>query len=107
MATAGERNKVMKILDKKGYDPNLIEDPAPFTVEMSKHQNYGELLRNSVENYPLLDKIVLVLKDMAWVEQAVVRGRETDELHYSGGLEPSPFNYSFQLFQNILYNHFL
>ncbi|MCE8426714.1 MAG: hypothetical protein J5U17_13160 [Candidatus Methanoperedens sp.] len=31
MKTAGERNKVMKLLDMKGYDPTLIEDPAPFT----------------------------------------------------------------------------
>jgi hypothetical protein len=31
MATAGERNKIMKLLDKKGYDPTLIEDSAPFT----------------------------------------------------------------------------
>ncbi len=43
MPTAGERNKVMKILDMKGYDPNLIEDPEPFTVEMSRYQKYGEL----------------------------------------------------------------
>lgn len=28
MATVGERNKVMKFLDRKGYDPTLIEDPA-------------------------------------------------------------------------------
>ena len=48
MATAGERNKVMKILDKRGYDPNLIEDPAPFTVEISRYQKYGGLLKNSV-----------------------------------------------------------
>jgi hypothetical protein len=31
MATAGERNKIMKLLNKKGYDPTLIEDSAPFT----------------------------------------------------------------------------
>jgi hypothetical protein len=74
MATAGERNKVMKILDKKGYDPNLIENPAPFTVEISRYQKYGELLKNSVENYPLRDKIVLVMKDLVWVEQAVAMG---------------------------------
>lgn len=74
MATAGERNKVMKLLDKKGYDPNLIEDPAPFTVEISKYQKYGELLKNSVESYPLRDKIVLVMKDLSWVEQAVAMG---------------------------------
>ncbi|MDP2766008.1 MAG: hypothetical protein Q8O41_00935 [Candidatus Methanoperedens sp.] len=74
MATAGERNKVMKLLDRKGYDPTLIEDPAPFTVEISRYQKYGELLKNSVESYPLRDKIVLVMKDMVWVEQAVAKG---------------------------------
>ncbi len=61
----------MKLLEKKGYDPVLIEDPAPFTVEISKNQKYGEFLKNSVENYPLRDKMVFVMKDMAWVEQAV------------------------------------
>ena len=74
MATAGERNKVMKFLERKGFDPNIIEDAAPFTVEIGKYQNYGELLKNSVESYPLRDKIVLVMKDMMWVEQALEMG---------------------------------
>jgi hypothetical protein len=74
MATAGERNKVMKLLDRKGYDPTLIEDPAPYTIEISKYHKYGELLKNSVESYPMRDKAVLVMKDMAWVEQAVAVG---------------------------------
>ncbi len=74
MATVGERNKVMKLLDMKGYDPTLIEDPVPFTVEISRNQKYGELLKNSVESYPLRDKVVLVMKDIAWVEQAVAMG---------------------------------
>lgn len=55
-------------------DPALIEDPAPFTVGMSKYQKQGELLKNSVESYSLLDKIVLVMKDLVWVEQAVAMG---------------------------------
>ena len=72
--TAGERNKIMKLLERKGYDPTLIEDPAPFTVEISKYQKYGELLKNSIEYYPLRDKMVLVMKDMVWVEQALAMG---------------------------------
>jgi len=32
------------------------------------------LLRNSVESYPLRDKIVLVMNDMAGVEQTVAMG---------------------------------
>jgi hypothetical protein len=74
MKTAGERNKIMKLLDMKGYDPTLIEDPAPFTVEISRYQKYSEVFKNSVESYPLRDKMVLVMKDMKGVEQAVVMG---------------------------------
>jgi hypothetical protein len=74
MPTAGERNKVMKMLDRKGYDPTIIEDPAPYTVEISKNQKYGELLKNSIESYPLRDKIIFVMKDMFWVEQALAMG---------------------------------
>jgi hypothetical protein len=74
MATAGERNKVMKLLDRKGFDPTIIEDPAPYTVKIGKYQNYGELLKNSILSYPLRDKVVLVLKDMVWVKQALEMG---------------------------------
>ena len=74
MATVGERDKVMKILDMRGYNSVLIEDPGPYTVEIGRYQRYGELLKNSVESYKLRDKIVLVMKDLAWVEQAVAMG---------------------------------
>ncbi|MDO8727190.1 MAG: hypothetical protein Q7J35_14065 [Candidatus Methanoperedens sp.] len=79
MASAGARNKVMKLLDRKGFDPNIIEYPAPYTVEIGKYQNYGELLKNSVESYPLRDKVVLVMKDLVWVEQALVMGAKKQE----------------------------
>ncbi len=35
MASAGERNKVMKFLEWKGFDPNIIEDPAAYTVQIA------------------------------------------------------------------------
>jgi hypothetical protein len=79
MASAGARNKVMKLLDRKGFDPNIIEDAAPYTVEIGKYQNYGDLLKNSVESYPLRDRIVLVMKDMLWVEQALAMGGKKQE----------------------------
>ena len=74
MASAGARNKVMKYLFRKGFDPNIIEDASPYIVEIGKYQNYGELLKNSIESYPLRDKIVLVMKDIEWVEQALSMG---------------------------------
>src|SRR4030065_2295689 len=63
MTSAGARNKVMKLLDRKGFDPNIIEDAAPYIVEIGKYQNFSELLKNSVDNYLLRDKLVLVMKD--------------------------------------------
>jgi hypothetical protein len=74
MATAGERNKIMKLLDRKGFDPNIIDDPAPYTIEIDKYQKYGELLKNSIESYPVRDKVVLIMKDIAWVEGALEMG---------------------------------
>jgi len=74
MATVGERNKVMKLLDTKGYDPTYIEDPSPYTVEIARYQKYSDLLKNSVESYPSRDKMVLVMKDLTWVEQALAMG---------------------------------
>jgi len=43
-------------------------------VEISRYQKYGDPLKNSVESYPLRDKMVLVMKDMTGVEQAVAMG---------------------------------
>ncbi len=74
IATVDEMSSVIKLLDANGYEPFLIEDPAPFTVEISRYRKYGELLKNSVENYLLRDKVVLVMKDMVWVEQALAMG---------------------------------
>jgi len=34
----------------------------------------GHDLKNSIESYPLRDKVVLVLKDMVWVKQALEMG---------------------------------
>ena len=70
----------MKLLDRKGFDPTIIEDSAPFTVVIGKYQNYGELLKNSVESYPLRDKIMLIMKDLASVEQAVEIGAVMQKL---------------------------
>jgi hypothetical protein len=74
MATAGERNKVMKLLDMKGFDLIIIEDPSPYTVEIGKYQKYGDIMKNSIDSYPLRDMLVFVMKDRVSVEQALAIG---------------------------------
>jgi hypothetical protein len=41
---------------------------------MGMYRKQGGLRRNPVESYPLRDKIVLVMKDIVWVEQAAAMG---------------------------------
>ncbi len=64
----------MKLLDRNGYDPTLIENPVHITIGINKYQKYGALLKDSIESYFMRDKIVLVMKDMVWVEQALAMG---------------------------------
>jgi hypothetical protein len=74
MNTAAERNKVMKLLDNNGYDPTVIEDATPYMVEVNRYEKYGDLLRNTVDNYPKGDRMILIMKDEASVEQALMNG---------------------------------
>ena len=74
MTNAGARNKVMKLLDMKGFDLNIIEDPSPYTVYIGKYQKYGDIIKNSIDSYALRDMIVFVMKDKVCVEKALAMG---------------------------------
>ena len=52
----------MKLLDMKGFDLNIIEDPFPYSVEIGKYQKYGDILKSSIYSYPLRAMIVFVMK---------------------------------------------
>ncbi|HUV03175.1 MAG TPA: hypothetical protein VMW67_07035 [Desulfobacteria bacterium] len=45
----GERNKIMKYLDRKGFDPILIEDASDYTVKVGRFKKYAAILRNSID----------------------------------------------------------
>ncbi len=64
----------MKLLDMKGFDLNIIEDPFPYSVEIGNYQKYGDILKSSIDSYPLRDMIVFVMKDRVSVEQASALG---------------------------------
>lgn len=46
----------MKLLDMKGYDPMIIEETAPYKVEIGKYQKYGEL-NQLKENRPIFEAV--------------------------------------------------
>ena len=64
----------MKLLYNNYFDPVIVDDITPYIVEVGGHEQYGEILKNSVENYQKGDKVIFTMKDMASVEQAVING---------------------------------
>jgi hypothetical protein len=46
--TFGERNNALKILERAGFDYELVEDLRPFVIKLSRYSKYAPLLKNSV-----------------------------------------------------------
>jgi hypothetical protein len=46
--TFGARNQALKILERAGFDYELVEDLRPFVVKISRYTKYAPLLKNSI-----------------------------------------------------------
>jgi len=79
---SGERNKIMKLLISKGFDPIPVEDFKEFMERIDRYKKYGNILKNSIEHTEIGTDRIFVLKDMLSVEQALEDGAEryTDEI---------------------------
>ena len=80
--TMGERNKIMKLLWSKGFDPFPIDDIQKYIVKIDRFKKYGDILKNSIENTEIGSDRIFVMKDMFSFEQALDKGAEkvTDEI---------------------------
>jgi hypothetical protein len=71
-----ERDKVMKDLEEKGFEPVLIEDTAEYTVKIDRFKKYAPILRNSIDSEEKEKERVFIMKDLASVEEAIDKGAE-------------------------------
>ena len=74
--TFGARNQALKILDRAGFDYELVEDLRPFVVKISRYSKYAPLLKNSISFMETADWRIFLMKDSAAVEEAVRLGAE-------------------------------
>jgi len=74
------RNKALKILDRAGFDYELVEDLRPFVVKLSKYSKYAPLLKNSIAYMETPDWRIFLMKDMA----AVVEDTRVGAKKYQG-----------------------
>ena len=72
----GERDKVMKYLEEKGFETTLIEDTSDYTVKIDRFKKYAPILRNSIDSTEGEKERVFIMKDLASVEEAIAKGAE-------------------------------
>ena len=73
------RNNAIKLLEKNGFDYDLVEDLQGYVVELSKTSKYAPILKNSVAFKETANERLFLMKDLAAVEEAVGLGAKVYE----------------------------
>jgi hypothetical protein len=68
------RNNGLKILERNGFDYELVEDLKGYVVSLPKSAKYAQILKNSVARSETADERIFLMKDKAAVEEAVGLG---------------------------------
>ena len=77
--STGARNNALKLLERNGYDYDLVEDLNGYVVEFSKTSKYAPILKNSVAFRETANERIFLMKDLAAVEEAVGLGAKIVE----------------------------
>jgi hypothetical protein len=75
----GARNNALKILEKNGFDYDLVVDLKGYVVQLPKHAKYAQILKNSVVFKETANERLFLMKDLAAVEEAVGLGAKIYE----------------------------
>jgi hypothetical protein len=79
----GARNNALKILERNGFDYDLVEDLKGYVVQLPKSAKYASILKNSVAFRETANERIFLMKDLAAVEQAVCLGAKINEREIS------------------------
>jgi hypothetical protein len=75
----GSRNNALKLLEKNGFDYDLVEDLKRYVVTLPKSAKYAQILKNSVAFKETASERLFLMKDLAAVEEAVGLGAKIME----------------------------
>ena len=67
----GARNNALKILERNGFDYDLIEDLSGYIVKLPKFSKYAPILKNSIASKETATERLFLMNDLAAVEEAV------------------------------------
>jgi len=77
--STGARNNALKLLERNGFDYDLVEDLKGYVVDLPKSAKYSRILKNSVAFKETANERIFLMKDMAAVEEAVGLGARIRE----------------------------
>jgi hypothetical protein len=77
--STGARNNALKLLERNGFDYDLVENQEGYLVWLPKNAKYAPILKNSVAFKETTNERIFVMKDLAAVEEAVRLGAKIVE----------------------------
>ena len=77
--STGARNNALKLLERNGFDYDLVEDLMGYVVQLPKSAKYSQILKNSVAFKETASERIFLMKDLAAVEEAVGLGAKVYE----------------------------
>jgi hypothetical protein len=78
-SSIGARNNALKLLERNGFDYDLVADLKGYVVQLPKSAKYAQILKNSVAVKETANDRLFVMKDLAAVEEAVRLGAKIYE----------------------------
>jgi hypothetical protein len=72
--STGARNNALKLLERNGFDYDLVENLPGYVVKLPKFAKYAQILKNSVATKETATERIFLMKDLAAVEEAVSLG---------------------------------
>jgi hypothetical protein len=79
LKSIGARNNALKLLERNGFDYDLVEDLKGYVVRLPRSAKYAQILMNSVAFKETANERLFLMKDLAAVEEAVGLGAKIVE----------------------------
>lgn len=79
LRSIGARNNALKLLERNGFDYDLVEDLKGYVVRLPGSAKYAQVLMNSVAFKEIANERLFLMKDLAAVEEAVGLGAKIVE----------------------------
>ena len=77
--STGARNNALKLLERNGFDYDLVENLQGYVVKLPKFAKYAQILKNSVASKETATERLFLMKDLSAVEEAVGLGAKIVE----------------------------